>query len=272
MADNLPFEVPDTFHRFAPELGVVLGSGLNFFGDSHFEVLEQLEFSQIEKFPQPTVPHHRGRFLLGHIGGRRTLCMQGRFHYYEGHSMEALSYPLRMMASAGIQSVILTNAVGGITEGFTPGAFAVVRDHINLMNANPLIGWKAAGAARFPDMSSVYCPAWRGRFEAAIGQNPSVKISSGVYAGTAGPCFETPAEIAAYRTLGADIVGMSGVPEATFACALGIKCLMLSCVTNLAAGISKNPLSYDEVKETADSVRPQFCDLLAAAVETAEDK
>ncbi|MFT4901212.1 MAG: purine-nucleoside phosphorylase [Lentimonas sp.] len=258
---NLPRALLD----FKPELGLVLGSGLGFFADDRIEVVGHLPYGEIEGFPVSTVPGHAGRFVYGHLGDKRVICMQGRFHFYEGYSMAELTSPIRLMQQLGVTTLFLTNAAGGIHPDYTPGDFMLLSDHINLLGTNPLIGTSSSDGQRFPDMSAVYDPELRGKIRQwaqAAGQD----LKEGVYLATTGPSFETPAEIRAFATLGADAVGMSTVPEAIVARQCGMRVIGISCITNAAAGISKNPLSHEEVTETADRVRPQFAALMAAAV------
>ncbi|PXA03048.1 purine-nucleoside phosphorylase [Coraliomargarita sinensis] len=258
-------KVPEDILAFQPEVGLVLGSGLGFFADDRIEVEGRLPYAGIEGFPVSTVPGHAGQFVYGRLNGKRVLCMQGRFHYYEGYSMEQVTLPVRLMHQVGIKNLVLTNAAGGIDPDLNPGDFMLLRDHINFLGTNPLIGDRSEDGPRFPDMSAVYDPGLRTKLKDwAAGQ--SVDLKEGVYLATTGPSFETPAEIRAFATLGADAVGMSTVPEAIVARKLGLRVLGISCITNAAAGISQGPLTHEEVSVTAEQVRPQFADLLAAAV------
>jgi purine-nucleoside phosphorylase len=264
---NVP-ELPSEIHDFKPEIGLILGSGLGFFADDRIEVIGRLPYASIKGFPVSTVPGHAGQFVYGHLDGKRVICMQGRFHYYEGYPMNQLTLPVRMMGRMGVRTLYVTNAAGGINPGFVPGDFMLLSDHINFLGTNPLIGTNADDGIRFPDMSAVYDPELRAKIrEWAKAQ--AVDLKEGVYLATTGPSFETPAEIRAFATLGADAVGMSTVPEAIVARQLGIRVIGISCITNAAAGLSKNPLSHEEVSETADRVRPQFAELLSAAVSLA---
>ena len=258
---TLPQELVD----FKPQVGLVLGSGLGFFADDRIEVVGDLPYAAIEGFPVSTVPGHVGRFVYGYLGEQRVICMQGRFHYYEGYSMAQLTLPIRLMKALGVTALFVTNAAGGINPSYTPGDFMLLSDHINFLGSNPLIGATVADEPRFPDMSAVYDPQLRAQIREwahAAGQD----LKEGVYLATTGPSFETPAEIRAFSVWGADAVGMSTVPEAIVARQCGMRVIGISCITNAAAGLSKQPLSHQEVTETADRVRPQFADLLAAAV------
>jgi purine-nucleoside phosphorylase len=256
---------PEEIVNFQPEIGLILGSGLGFFADDRIEVEGRLPYGEIEGFPVSTVPGHTGQFVYGWLHGKRVLCMQGRFHYYEGYSMAQLTLPIRLMHSVGIQTLIVTNAAGGINRDYTPGDFMLLSDHINFLGTNPLIGDRSEHGVRFPDMSAVYDPELRSQLKAWATTNGQ-DLKEGVYLAATGPSFETPAEIRAFAALGADAVGMSTVPEAIVARKLGLRVLGISCITNAAAGISKNPLSHEEVSETADRVRPEFAGLLEAAV------
>ncbi len=261
-------KLPSEIHDFNPEIGLVLGSGLGFFADDRIEVVGSLPYGQIEGFPVSTVPGHAGRFVYGHLDGRRVICMQGRFHYYEGYAMSQLTLPVRVMAQLGVRTFFITNAAGGINPAYAPGDFMLLSDHINFLGTNPLIGLNSDAGTRFPDMSAVYDPELRGRIR-EWAQGDGIDLKEGVYLATTGPSFETPAEIRAFAALGADAVGMSTVPEAIVARQLGLRVIGISCITNAAAGISQGPLSHEEVSETADRVRPQFARLLAGAVSLA---
>lgn len=257
--------LPAALTEFKPEIGLILGSGLGFFADDRIEVVGRLPYADIAGFPVSTVPGHAGQFVFGRLNGRRVVCMQGRFHYYEGYSMDQLTLPIRMMAKMGVDTLFVTNAAGGINTDYLPGDFMLIHDHINFLGTNPLIGSNAEEGVRFPDMSEVYDKALRHKIRDWAQAN-KVKLVEGVYLATTGPSFETPAEIRAFATLGADAVGMSTVPEAIVARQLGLRVIGISCITNAAAGISSGPLSHEEVSETADRVRPQFADLLAGAI------
>jgi purine-nucleoside phosphorylase len=260
--------LPQELTEFQPEVGLILGSGLGFFADQRIEVVGRLPYDEIEDFPVSTVPGHAGRFVYGILEGRRVICMQGRFHFYEGYSMAELTFPIRLMHAIGVRTLFVTNAAGGINLNYTPGDFMLLSDHINFLGTNPLIGWEGDEGVRFPDMTEVYDGALRAKIRDWARKN-QVDLKEGVYLATTGPSFETPAEIRAFAALGADAVGMSTVPEAIVARQLGMRVLGISCITNAAAGFSKTKLSHVEVSETADRVRPQFADLLAAGVRLA---
>jgi purine-nucleoside phosphorylase len=257
--------IPEVIKSFQPEIGLILGSGLGFFADDRMEVLGRLPYHEIEGFPVSTVPGHAGQFVYGTLHGKRVLCMQGRFHFYEGYTMAQLTMPIRLMHGVGVQTLIVTNAAGGINRDYVPGDFMLLSDHINFLGTNPLIGDRSEIGVLFPDMSAVYDAELRDDLKIWAATH-SVNLKEGVYLATTGPSFETPAEIRAFATLGADAVGMSTVPEAIVARKLGLRVLGVSCITNAAAGISQSPLTHEEVSETADKVRPQFADLLEAAI------
>ena len=260
---NLP--IPSVLSEFEPEVGLILGSGLGFFADDRIEVVGRIPYGEIEGFPVSTVPGHAGQFVYGHLDGKRVICMQGRFHFYEGYTMQQLTLPIRLMSTIGVNTLFVTNAAGGINLDYVPGDFMLLSDHINALGTNPLIGSHSGAGVRFPDMSAVYDPDLR-RLIREAAKTSGLDLKEGVYLATTGPSFETPAEVRAFATLGADAVGMSTVPEAIVARQLGMRVIGISCITNAAAGISKQPLSHEEVSETADRVRPQFADLLAGAV------
>jgi len=258
-------ELPVELTNFKPEVGLILGSGLGFFADERIEVVGRLPYGEIDGFPVSTVSGHAGQFVFGHLDGRRVICMQGRFHFYEGYRMKQLTLPIRMMHQLGVQNLFVTNAAGGINPGYVPGDFMLIHDHINFLGTNPLIGPVVGGDVRFPDMSEVYDKALRQEIREWAHQQ-KISLQEGIYLATTGPSFETPAEIRAFATLGADAVGMSTVPEAIVARQLGMRVIGISCITNAAAGISSGPLTHEEVAETADRVRLQFAELLAGAI------
>jgi len=258
-------ELTEALAGFQPEIGLVLGSGLGFFADDRIEVEGSLSYADIPGFPVSTVPGHAGRFVWGRAGGKRVICMQGRFHYYEGYAMRELTRPIREMARAGVTTLFVTNAAGGINADYRPGDFMLIADHINFLGTNPLIGAAGEGGERFPDMTAAYDAELRERIRKwTIGAR--IVLKEGVYLATTGPSFETPAEIRCFRTLGADAVGMSTVPEVIVARQLGLRVAGISCITNAAAGLSDTPLTHEEVGETAERVRPVFANLLAGAI------
>lgn len=251
---------------FEPQTGLVLGSGLGFFADRYIQVDGCIPYAEIPGFPLSTVEGHKGQLVFGRIGGRRVVCMQGRFHFYEGYSMEELTLPVRVFAALGVSELVLTNAAGGIQEGMQAGDFMLIRDHINFMGANPLRGPVLEGMGpRFPDMTEAWDRDLR-KFAMDRATGGGIKVHEGVYIGVSGPSFETPAEIRAFGLLGADAVGMSTVPECLVARACGLRVLGISCITNLAAGLSGGLLSHEEVFETAMRVREPFAAWLQSII------
>jgi len=248
-----------------PKVGVVLGSGLGEFA-ARVEEQTVIPFAGIPHFKKVSVAGHAGRLVLGRVGGVAVAVLQGRYHYYEGHDISDVVFPVRVLAKMGIAGLLLTNAAGGIGRDLRPGDLMIIRDHINLMGLNPLRGENDERLGpRFPDMSAVYDPEFQDVIVAAqkeIGR----MAQRGVYLALSGPSYETPAEIRMLATLGADAVGMSTVPEAICARHLGVRVAGISCVTNLAAGISKQPLSHAEVTETADRVKNDFIKILEIVI------
>jgi len=245
----------------APRVGMILGSGLGSFAD-RLEGARKISFADIPGFAASTVVGHAGNLVYGTAHGLPVMAMQGRIHYYEGHEITKVIYPARVLVALGCETLIITNAAGGLDPAMTPGDLVILRDHLNLIGVSPLRGPNDdALGPRFPDMSAVYDPKLRA-LAAEAGRAIGLKLREGVYAALPGPSYETPSEIRMLRTLGADLVGMSTVPEAIAARHMGARVLGLSCVTNLAAGISPHVLSHDEVTETAARVRTQFEQLL----------
>jgi purine-nucleoside phosphorylase len=248
-----------------PKVALVLGSGLGAFADE-FETATKIPYAQIPHFPRSTAIGHAGQLVLGKVDGIAVAGMQGRVHLYEGYSAKQVAFPIRVFARMGVKALIVTNAAGGIDLNYSEGALVALRDHINLQGANPLIGPNDERfGPRFPDMTRAYDPEFR-RFAAEAGEKLSLNLHEGVYLALAGPNYETPAEIHAFRTLGADLVGMSTVPEVLAARHSGIRVLGISCVTNMAAGITGKTLSAEEVFETGAKVKHQFIGLLRAII------
>ncbi len=251
--------------KLRPRIALVLGSGLGAFADE-FETATKIPYGKIPHFPRSTAIGHAGQLVLGKVGGIPVAGMQGRVHLYEGYSAKQVAFPTRVFARMGVKALIVTNAAGGINLNYSEGALVALRDHINLQGANPLIGPNDdRSGPRFPDMTRAYDPEFR-RFAAEAGKNLSLNLHEGVYLALAGPNYETPAEIHALRTLGADLVGMSTVPEVLAARHSGIRVLGISCVTNMAAGITGNALTAEEVFETGAKVKNQFIPLLRAII------
>jgi len=248
-----------------PKIVLVLGSGLGAFADE-FSAAKKIPYAKIPHFPQSTAIGHAGQLVLGKVGNIAVAGMQGRVHLYEGYSAKEVAFPIRVFSRLGVKAVILTNAAGGINLNYSQGALVTLRDHINLQGANPLIGQNDDRfGPRFPDMTRAYDPEFR-RFAAEEGKKLGLPMHEGVYLALAGPNYETPAEIRYLRTIGADLVGMSTVPEVIAARHSGIRVLGISCVTNAAAGILDQPLNHVEVLETAERVKGQFIALLKAVI------
>ena len=255
--------------KLRPRIGVVLGSGLGGFGDE-LAGATRIEYARIPSFPRSTAVGHAGKLVIGKLPGKSgdiaVAAMQGRVHFYEGYSPQEVIFPMRVFARMGIRAVILTNAAGGINRSYKQGALVVLRDHINLQGSNPLIGPNDERfGMRFPDMSQAYAKTFRG-FALQEGRRLGIPIHEGVYAALSGPNYETPAEIRYLATIGADLVGMSTVPEVIAARHMGMQVLGISCVTNMAAGILDKPLDHKEVLETGERVKDQFIALLQAAI------
>lgn len=250
---------------FVPHTAVILGSGLGGFADT-VRAEAVVEYKEIEGFPVSTVSGHKGRFVLGYVEKEPVIVMQGRVHYYEGYPMRDVVLPVRVMARLGARRLLLTNAAGGIRPDFAAGALMLLTDHISSFVPSPLLGPNEdAFGPRFPDMSEVYSRKLRAAAEEEAGKL-GIPLKQGVYLQTTGPNYETPAEIRMFAALGADAVGMSTACEAMTARHLGLEVCGISCITNLAAGISKTPLSHEEVKATADRVAEDFQALLRALV------
>ena len=248
-----------------PKIGLVLGSGLGAFADSLADATK-VPYSEIPAFPQSTAIGHAGRMVIGKAGEVPVAAMQGRVHQYEGYSAQQVAFPIRVFARMGIKALILTNAAGGISLGYSQGALVLIRDHINLQGANPLVGPNDDRfGVRFPDMTHAYSKPYRtiAREEA---EKLQIQLHEGVYAALLGPSYETPAEIEYLRRIGADLVGMSTAAEVIAARHMGLDVLAISCVTNMAAGILDQPLSHAEVMETGERVKSTFEALLKAVL------
>ena len=249
-----------------PVTAIVLGSGLGDFADGLPDAVT-LPYGDLPHWPVSRVVGHAGKLVVGSIGGRRVAVLSGRAHVYEGHDLSTVVFATRVMARVGVKELILTNAAGGINTGFASGALMVIDDHLNLMGSNPLVGPNDERLGpRFPDMSEVYSVRLRGIADDAA-RARGVSVTHGIYAGLHGPSYETPAEIRYLRTIGADAVGMSTVPEAIAARHMGVEVLGVSCITNMAAGVLNQPLVHNEVLETAQRVKGAFISLLEGIVE-----
>jgi purine-nucleoside phosphorylase len=249
----------------SPVVGVILGSGLGAFADS-MECRTVIPYEEVLHFPRSEVTGHSGNLVFGTVEGVTVAVLQGRVHLYEGYSLTEVTYPTRVLGRLGIRRLIVTNAAGGVRTSFRPGDLMLITDHINMMGGNPLVGKNLDDlGVRFPDMSEAYDRSMRDtalRVAAARG----ISLCPGVYIGLSGPSYETPAEIRMCRTLGADAVGMSTVPEVIVANHMGIKVLGISCITNMAAGILPQPLTHQEVMATTARVKEQFIELLRAVI------
>jgi purine-nucleoside phosphorylase len=240
---------------FKGDLAIILGSGLGGLVEE-FRPSTNIPYGEIPHFPVSAVAGHEGALVWGKLAGREVLAMAGRVHYYEGHAMGRVTFPIRVMAVLGVKTLIITNAAGAVNQAYRPGQVVVIRDHINLMGDNPL-----RGTSNFIDLTRAYAPRLRETAAKAAGEL-DMELSMGVYLAMAGPCYETPAEILAARNLGADLVGMSTVPEVILANSLGLEVLGLSMVTNMAAGITGQPLSHEEVMETSAQGKSRFKQLV----------
>src|SRR5262245_10409098 len=248
-----------------PRIALVLGSGLGGFADD-FEEAAGIPYEDIPGFKRSTAQGHAGRLVIGKIDSVPVLAMQGRVHYYEGYSLEEVTFPVRAFKLLGIKTLILTNAAGGINVELQQGALMVLSDHLNLMGANPLRGPNDERfGPRFPDMSTVYSPELQ-ELVVEEAREIGVEVRRGIYGALAGPSYETPAEIVLLRNLGADAVGMSTVPEAIVARHMGLEVLGIACITNMAAGISDEPINHEEVMATGDRVRETFTELLRRVI------
>ena len=249
-----------------PETAIVLGSGLGQLADK-LEDAVVIPYEELPHWKSSTAPGHNGRLLFGTLGGKEVVCMQGRLHYYEGYSMEDITYPVRVMAKLGVKNLLLSNAAGGINTDFAPGQLMLITDHINFLGRNPLMGPNEADfGVRFCDMSYAYHPELRRlALEAAeeLGQN----LAQGVYVATTGPSYETPAELRMFRMWGASAVGMSTVPEVIVANHSGLRVMGISCITNMAAGVLDQPLTEEEVLETGAKSGAAFQALMTRIVE-----
>jgi len=251
--------------KLRPKIALVLGSGLGAFADE-FSDAKKVPYAKIPNFPRSTAIGHAGQLVLGKVDGVEVAGMQGRVHLYEGYSPQQVAFPVRVFARMGVKAVILTNAAGGVNLSYSEGALVAIRDHINLQGANPLIGPNDDRfGVRFPDMTQAYDPEFR-KFVAEAGKNLKQNLHEGTYLALSGPNYETPAEIRAFRTLGADLVGMSTVPEVLAARHAGIRVLGISCVTNMAAGVTGKSLTAEEVFEVGARVKNDFIALLKAVI------
>ena len=250
---------------FTPEVALILGSGLGDYADQ-IDVVATLDYKEIEGFPVSTVPLHKGRFVFGYVEDVPVVIMQGCVHYYEGYPMTDVVLPTRLMKMMGAKVLFLTNASGGIKQGFHAGDFMLIKDHISCFVPSPLLGANIEElGTRFPDMSHVYDEDLQ-QIAKKAACDLGINLKEGVYVQLTGPAYETPAEINMCRVMGADAVGMSTACEAQAAKHMGMKVVGISCISNLAAGISPKPLTHAEITETADAVAPMFKQLLTETI------
>lgn len=249
-----------------PEIAIVLGSGLGDFADTLVDAAAT-PYEDLPHWPASHVVGHDGRLVIGTSAGKRIAALSGRVHAYEGHDLATVAFATRVMGRLGVRQIILTNAAGGINTGFAQGALMIIDDHLNMLGNNPLVGPNDDRfGPRFPDMSEVYSSRLR-RIADEAARARGIALAHGVYVAVHGPSYETPAEIRAFRTLGADAVGMSTVPEAIAARHMGLEVLGISCITNMAAGVLPHPIDHREVLETARRVRGAFVSLVEGVVE-----
>jgi purine-nucleoside phosphorylase len=252
-------------HLGVPEIAVVLGSGLGAFAEELQDSVA-IPYTDIPNFPRSTAIGHAGRLVIGKVGDLTVAAMQGRVHQYEGYSSREAGFPVRVLGRFGVKSLVMTNAAGGINPAYGQGALVLLRDHINLQGDNPLNGPNDERfGPRFPDMTEAYCKGYRRLALDAAGEL-GIDLKEGVYAALAGPSYETPAEICYLRAIGADLVGMSTVPEVIVARHMGIGVLAISCVTNMAAGLSPGEINHDEVLRAGERVRGTLLALLTAVL------
>ncbi|KAA8751935.1 purine-nucleoside phosphorylase [Priestia megaterium] len=248
-----------------PTIGLILGSGLGVLADE-IEGAVKIPYNDIPEFPVSTVEGHAGQLVIGTIHDVPVVAMQGRFHFYEGYALDKVTFPVRVMKEIGVETLIVTNAAGGVNESFNPGDLMIISDHINNFGTNPLIGPNDSDfGVRFPDMSTAYCKDLR-QLAKKVGAGLNIALQEGVYVGNTGPTYETPAEVRMLRIIGGDAVGMSTVPEVIVARHAGMKVLGISCISNMAAGILDQPLNHEEVIETTEKVKQQFLSLVKEVV------
>lgn len=255
MENTIAF-IKEKTENFEPVIGIILGSGLGEFADEYCDYA--ISYTEIPNFIKSTVKGHKGRLVFAEIEGKKVVMMQGRNHFYEGHSMSEITYPVKVMKKLGVKTVILTNAAGAVNESFRPSDLMIITDHINFMGTNPLIGANDDSLGeRFPDMSEVYKKDLI-KIAEKCAEKLCIDIQKGIYFASSGPSYETPAETRMARILGADAVGMSTVPEAIVANYCGMKVLGISCISNAASGVSDTKLSHSEVIETTDKAKSRF--------------
>jgi purine-nucleoside phosphorylase len=250
--------------NLSPEIAIVLGSGLGGLADE-IERPTRIPYRDIPGFPSATVAGHAGALIAGQLGGKSVLALAGRFHLYEGHDVRLAAFPARVVRALGVKTLIVSNAAGGVNRLWQPGDIMLIRDHINLMFRNPLIGACEDGDVRFPDMSDPY-DARLSDIARSVAREQGLTLREGVYAALTGPAYETPSEVRMLAFLGADATGMSTVPEVLVARAIGMRVLGFSCITNLACGLSNTPITHAEVLETTERVAGAFKSLVRGVV------
>lgn len=268
MLNTISF-INEKTNNFVPEIGIILGSGLGDFVENFDQnaYYTSIAYSDLPGFEASTVKGHAGRLIFCEYKGKKLVLMQGRYHFYEGHSMQTVTFPVKVMKKLGVKTLIITNAAGGINKKFKPADLMLITDHINLMGTNPLIGENDDSlGTRFPDMSEIYKKKLI-RLAKTCAKELSLKLQEGVYAAFSGPSYETPAEIKMLSKIGADVAGMSTIPEAIVANYCSMNVLGISCVTNSASGVQKTPLSHQEVIETANIAKNKFKFLLLRVLE-----
>ena len=248
--------IKEKIRDFEPEVGIILGSGLGDLADEYCD--SAISYSEIPGFEASTVSGHKGRLVFAEINGKKTVMMQGRFHFYEGHPMQKVVYPIKIMKKLGVKTLIVTNAAGGVNPSFNPSDLMVITDHINIMGTNPLIGQNDdMMGERFPDLSNIYTPELV-ELTKKTAERLGIDLQEGVYIAFTGPSYETPAEIRIAKTLGADAVGMSTVPEAIIAAWAKMNVIGISCICNSAAGVSSAVLSHSDVIHAAGIAKDRF--------------
>ena len=264
MKDTIKY-IQDKIGNFSPEIGIILGSGLGELADEYCDI--SLSYSDIPNFIKSTVVGHKGRLVFAEISGKKVVMMQGRNHFYEGHTMQEITYPIKVMKNLGVKNLILTNAAGGVNLSFKTGDLMLITDHINFMGANPLVGKNDDNLGeRFPDMTEIYKQTLI-QTAKKCAQELDIDIQEGVYFANSGPSYETPAEINMARILGADAVGMSTVPEAIVANYCGINVLGISCISNAASSSDGSRLSHNEVIDATNKAKGKFKQLVVKIIE-----
>ncbi|MFV8829400.1 purine-nucleoside phosphorylase [Alkalihalobacterium sp. APHAB7] len=252
-----------------PKIGLILGSGLGELADEVQNPV-QIPYGEIPNFPVSTVEGHAGQLVIGQLEGKQVIAMQGRFHYYEGYSMQEVTFPVRVMKQLGVELIVVTNACGGMNKEFAPGDLMIITDHLNMTGENPLIGpnYNELGP-RFPDMSSAYTPKLVD-FVAQVGNELDIKLQKGVYAGVTGPTYMSGAELIMLRNLGGDVIGMSTVPEVIVASHAQMKVIGISCITDMAIGEDLEGITHEQVVEVANRTKPKFIKLVKKIVADVE--